>query len=40
MEPRSWVVVDAFEDFGEQLSGVGLVVVGGMIVLTAEDVRN
>jgi hypothetical protein len=37
MEPRSWVVVDAFEDFGEQLSGVGLVVVGGVIVLTAED---
>jgi hypothetical protein len=28
---------DGFEDFGEQLSGVGLVVVGGVIVLTAED---
>jgi hypothetical protein len=37
MEPRSRVAVDAVEEFGEELSAVVLVVVGGVVALLAKD---
>jgi hypothetical protein len=37
MEPRSWAAVDVVEEFGEELSAVVLVVVGGVVALLAED---
>ena len=37
MESGSSAVVDAVEDLGEQLCPIGLVVVGGVVALAAED---
>src|SRR5918995_1652644 len=40
MEPRSTALVDAVEEFGEELGAVGLVVVDGVLSLPTEDGAN